>query len=286
MPKTGTTTIQHSLKNSYAALKRKKVIYPKSALQHDNAVAHHEFFLHYASDRNAIKTPLPQTKLNIDQQLSELTQERQQADAEAIILSSEMLWNPIAFDEQSYKQIQQALKNYRIYIIFYFRPVADHMLSGFAQRVCGPQRYSNGFSQHVQDMIKTGTYEYRPRITMLRKLFGADNVAVAWLPNLRGDVLLPMRQLLPQLECVKKTPDMNQRKGWVYVAATRRINGTQTFIGGRAAHKLRAIAKRLDNVVSSSTLQNSLSPAKQSEIRQIEEKFKDQDRYARSIANC
>lgn len=197
-----------------------------------------------------------------------------------------MLWNPVAFDERAYEGIQRAFKDYEIQVIAYLRPVADHILSGYAHRVCGPQRYPKKFSDHVQDMVNVGTYEYRSRIASLKKVFGANNVNIAWLPNLKNDVLSPMRQLLPELESVEQVPNMNQSKGWIYVASTRQINRTQKITGRRIANKLQTAALRVDGLASSKTLQKQFTPANRGTIKDISEEFKDQDLYAMSVENC
>src|SRR6056297_3463403 len=141
MPKTGTTTIQKALNSGAKELKECDAIFPKSGMFSEGAAAHHALFYSVASSRSAIRTPLPHPKESFEAMVEDIRNEMNISRSKFIILSSEMLWNPIAFDKTALCRIREAFPGYKIIILAYLRPVEEHSVSAYAQRVTGPQLY-------------------------------------------------------------------------------------------------------------------------------------------------
>jgi len=224
MPKTGSTTLQHTFDQNSEFLSRRGVLFPRAGRVREASPAHHALFYAAASNRDAVRTPLKDLEKSFEELASDVQTERKHRGSKNIILSSEMLWNPMAFDTSSLLRIRRFFCDDDFCIISYLRPIEDHILSSYAQRVTGPQMFDGSFAEHCLQLEHAGVYDFQARLQEFSEVFGRDAVHVAWLPWLRGDVLAPFRTILPSLTDLEPCKPLNERKSWFFVAAMRRLN--------------------------------------------------------------
>ena len=195
MPKTGTTAIQSTLNKNEAMLSQHGVIYPKSG-RSSNAAHHHAFFLSACSNRAAIRTPLPSPEHSFSEYAEQMKKEITEAKSSKAFLSSELLWNSKAFDATSMIRIRDAFSDFDVALIAYLRPDKEHSLSGYQQRIKGPQCFSGNMKRHLSHMRAGGVYEYMARLRMFSDVFGSGSVLPVWYPDVRQDSLFPIRYAL------------------------------------------------------------------------------------------
>lgn len=245
MPKTATTTLQCTLAENYGRLLKSDILYPKSG-RFDKASNHHKLFLPAASCRNAIRTPFPQYSDSFESMVASVEDERRDAGVTSIILSTEMLWNPNAFNGSALNRIQSAFSQYEFFILAYLRPLESHAPSSYAQSVVGPQRANINFKEHVTGLFSQHIYDYEERLCTLESIFGENAVRPIWMPWIKGDALSPFRDIFPCLVNVGLADDRNIRRSWMYVSAARRLNNLDRFKLGRLNNYSRRILNRLD----------------------------------------
>jgi len=273
MPKTATTTIQHSLEAHSRQLLAGGILFPKSGRTIERSPCHHALFLPAASSRHAIRTPLPEPVNTFEGMQLRVEKETKEAGATSVILSSEMLWNPIAFDTPALERIRHVFVSCEFTILAYLRSLESHTLSSYAQRVTGPQLYTGSFSQHVSEAFAAGTYDYKERLDEFAHVFGRDTVRPVWLPWLGRDVLLPFRNVLPELKDVAVEKDYNVRKSWLYVAVKRRLNVLEKTRLCRLSRLVDRLFRRFDALVrKSKRLDSLLEPMDPSTRKNLEKK--------------
>lgn len=274
MPKTATTTLQVTFDQNHVPLLESGVLYPKSG-RFVRACNHHKRFLPVASCRNEIRTPFPEFPESFESMVTSVDNERRETGAEVIILSSEMLWNPRAFDFEALKRIRGAFSQYEFNIVVYLRDLESHAPSGYAQRVTGPQRSTITFKQHLDDKLTQDTYDFEKRIEVLEKVFGKKAVRPIWLPWIKDDVLSPFKVIFPGLANLKPADDRNVRKSWLFVACARSLNNLDRLKMGGLNDSLRRILNRFDDSVKRfPRFEKMFNPMDASTKKVLEEKSK------------
>lgn len=184
-----------------------------------------------------------------------------------------MLWNSIAFDRTALTRIRSAFRSSEFIVIAYLRPVDDHVLSAYAQRVTGSQRFAGSFNEHVSELIDNGWYDYDKRLDDFASVFGRESIRPVWLPWLKRDVLSPFREIFPELAEVPTANELNARRSWLNVAASRRLN---VFQGGgtrRLSSFSRQILRRFDPLAKNfPTLDRKFNPMDANTKRPLEMK--------------
>ena len=247
MPKTATTTIQRSLARAAPQLRGSGVLYPVAGRYSPRAVNHNALFIAATPDAALVRTPLAVPRESFARMAAGIAAEIDASGAQSVILSSEMLWNPPAFDRSVLEIIRRAFAGHRMLCLAYLRPVAEHAASSFAQRVTGPQRYGGDFPAHLREQEEMGTYRYAERLDDFAAVFGEGSVEAVWLPDLSGRVLAPLARFVPPLAEIAPVRAANRRAAWPVVALTRRMNAM-----GLPRHLARAVARAGDALIRSS----------------------------------
>lgn len=259
MPKTATTTIQYSFDAQSAQLSQAGAIFPKSGRFEGRGPAHHAFFVPCA--RGTVPAHLPDPGATLAEMQAKVERERQSAGATSIILSSEMLWNSVLFDRAALAQIRDVFPDCEFIVVAYLRPVESHVLSGYAQRVTGPQRYTGSLKEHAAELFARGGYDYIERLGDFAEVFGQEAVRPVWLPGLHRDVLAPFREIFPQLGAISAQKDQNIRRGWLFVTLKRRLNLLEGGFLHRPARTVERLLARLDSRVGkASAIDKLLEP--------------------------
>lgn len=262
MPKTGTTTVQRALSASASLLEKNGILYPLSGRFSCLDVCHHALFGTASNNIKKIYTPVNAPDIPFESIARGIQHEQKTKGCHTVILSSEMLWSPAAFDETALIRIRRAFSGYHITIIAYLRPLEEHIASSYAQRVTGAQRYTGSFQQHSAEMENDGIYEYEKRINQFRSVFGADSVYTEWLPSLRNDVLLPLKTLIACEYISIPQEDSNQRKSWTYVRIMRYVNFLLKLRGRRLHNVLERMLLKVDPYIKNTRfLERCMEPA-------------------------
>ncbi len=196
LPRTGSTAIQEALIGDHAELRTAKVLYP-SAPTYTGSSAHHRLFLalldteHYAYLRTPYPNPLP----DLETELKNLRAEINASDCQIIILSSEILWNPRAFNMAVLERLRAVLSEFEIVVTMSLRAIPAHALSGYTQRIIGPQRYTGSFAQHVAENIEDQVWSYSERLACFSEVFGHSQIRPFWYEDTCIDLLAPIRSL-------------------------------------------------------------------------------------------
>lgn len=261
MPKTATTTIQYTFAAQSDALLAGGVLFPKTGRPDGVEPCHHSLFLPAATSRTEIGTPLPEPETTFEGMCERLEAERRAAGASTIVLSSEMLWNPATFDRAALIHIRDTFGPCTFVIFAYLRPVASHAVSGYAQRVTGPQCFTGSFADHLAQMQNWGVYDYAKRLDDFATVFGREAVRPVWLPWMNRDVLAPFRACFPQLAETAPVKDLNQRRSWFFVSVIRWINVTQQTRFRRLGGVLLRLMRGLDGLAKrSAALERTFNP--------------------------
>lgn len=86
MPKTATTTIQHTFEGYSRELLAGGTLFPKTGRFHKTSPVHHSFFLPAATSPNAIRTPIPEPCDNFEGMQRRLGNESREAGATSMLL--------------------------------------------------------------------------------------------------------------------------------------------------------------------------------------------------------
>lgn len=230
------------------------------------------FFKGVSSSPLNIRTPLECPESTFEEYVRKVKKESASKNAKDVVLSSEMLWNSKAFSKQSFEHIKNAFPGWSFLVLAYLRPVEEHLVSGYAQRVTGPQFYSGSFEQHVQDMESDGVYTYFERLSEISEVFGPDSIMVSWLPGLKGDVLLPVKKAIPELEAAGSVESKNQRKSWFFVTIARHLNRLKGFGLKFFVVLVERVLEKFDFVFrNSSFMENKFNPLTKEKAKYFEE---------------
>lgn len=248
MPKTATTTLQHTFETYSQKLLSGGTLFPKTGRPCETSPNHHSLFLPVASSLDAIRTPLPEPCETFEGMVRRLEKERREAGATSILLSSEMLWNPVSFDRAALIRIRDAFPSSDFIVVVYLRPVESHALSAYAQKVTGPQHSTDSFNETVAKLMGIAWYEYDQRLDDFASVFGREAITPVWLPTLNQDVLHPFRNIFPALEDVPIGKTLNARRSWLYVAVKRRLNVFQSGPARRLSDFCLRILEKFDRL--------------------------------------
>lgn len=273
MQKTATTTIQHTLEAQSQTLLENGVLYPKSGRTGATSLCHHALFLPAATSISAIPTPLPEPEDTFAGMQQRVEKERQETGATTLVLSSEFLWNPVAFDRDALTRIRDTFGASEFIVLAYLRPLEKIAPSHYAQRVTGPQFFTGSFQDHLSDMRDLGEYEYDKRLNDFEHVFGQDAVIPVWLPWLNRDVLQPFRAHLPELTEDEPVQDKNIRKSWLYVACRRKVNVLHKNQWCLLSRICLSLLARIDKLAKNSKrIEGAMYPMGSETRRDLEEK--------------
>ena len=176
-PKTASTYIQHLIASEDNFSLSQYILSPRSGSLNG---CHHNIFLPFLadSDFSYLLSPVsfvPFCSLGIYDQIFD---EINRSDVEKIFLSSELLWNPLAFNTRILVLIKSFFSDYNIIILVCLRDIVDQAMSGYKQRIVGPQRYSGSIDNHLLSGIKLGIWNYSDRLRQLANIFYPFKVRV------------------------------------------------------------------------------------------------------------
>ena len=159
-----------------------------------------------------------------------------------------------------------------------FRDVADFLPSGFAQRVCGPQKYTGTARQHHNELEAWGHLAYDERIKAFQNVFGKENVHVRSYDNIKRDIVAPLFDLaeLPPRQTLTEPQRLNPTRSWFYVATTRHINKIPASLTPvpSFARRIRDLADLiLRHILSEKTMARLFSPYSTQDIHEFTEKY-------------
>jgi hypothetical protein len=168
---------------------------------------------------------LPEPGLDMEQYVRMLRCEAESCNASTVIISSEMLYGLSVYPDVL-QRIREYLGFFDIHILIVFRRKRDFVASGFAQRVCGPQKYTGTLRQHFSELEARGILAYEQRINAFQNIFGKDNVHIRSYDDVKYDIIAPIADLtdLPPRDLLRKPTWANPTKSWFYVALSRHIN--------------------------------------------------------------
>lgn len=243
MPKTGLTAIQRFLFENRQALLSQGILYPVSGCYHKANVNHHALFYALCPDRKKINTPLREPDYIFDDYCEHLEQEVSKSRAQKVILSSEMVFNPV-FDADCLTYFKNKLNFNNISILIILRHQDDHIESGYAQRVTGPQRFSGTPSQHLEIMRDLNIYNYYDRLMTFEGVFGKHYLHIFWYHKIKSDAVKVISRLcqIDETHCVKNSNRINARRSWLYVRILQYTNkyapaeGVNRSMGHKLAH--------------------------------------------------
>lgn len=197
MPKTATTTLQQAFSNNSNKNREKDLLYPRCGRFEEQA-AHHAFFFSFLGHegRKKLGTPIIGSVPALQVQFGQLEQEIVESDAKTILMSSESLWIPTAYDENVLEGIKACFSRYDIHILASLRSIPSHARSSYIQRVVGPQSYCGSFENHVSTSYKSGMWDYAQRLSVFSKVFGDNAVRVFWYEDALEDIFKPYTTFL------------------------------------------------------------------------------------------
>jgi hypothetical protein len=225
MPKTGTTSIQNALYSNRNLLLKEGVLIPETGRFNQQDEAHHAFFYALTYKKQVIKTPFnPATCKSFEYYIDELKKEIAKHKPKLTILTSEMVWNPVAFNEECLKKLKEHLPNHHIKILVFLRDIDKHTTSMFAQRVSGPQKFSGTIYDHITEFMDMKMWDYRDRLDTLGKIFGHESVEVHWYDDHKESVISILQSYVehPILQNYEKR--LNVRKSWLSISILNILN--------------------------------------------------------------
>lgn len=237
MPKTGSTAVQQTLQRHQSDLRAAGVLYPRAGIWAGSA-AHHRLFLALldADHHSHLRTPYPAPLPDLATEVSALRAEMAASGCTTTLLSSEILWNPLAFDAGILGRLRDALPGCKITVTVALRAIPSHARSGYIQRVVGPQRYTGDFAQHVAENTADRIWQYTERLAGMAQVFGTDQVRPFWYEEARDDLLAPLRALcaIPSHGLVQTGAERaNISPGWRDTAAQLQANQMLTRRHGK-----------------------------------------------------
>lgn len=252
MPKTASTAIQEALLSMPVG--EKGVLYPETG-RYPGSVAHHEMFFALSGSSPEVKMPLPAPRASFEFLVEDLRKEIARSNASVVVISTEILWNPLAVLDGHLRMFRDYFDDFEIDILFYLRSPVKQAVSGYAQRVSGVQKYTGTFSDHVADMLSAGVWDYSARLDVFRRVFGDDRVHAHSFDQVRDDILAPLVVLMETDIAKRRVPQSNVRKNWTSIALLRKRNvcaaGGKILcarVMARAAALLERAARRSDMV--------------------------------------
>jgi hypothetical protein len=168
---------------------------------------------------------LPEPALDMEEYASMLRSEAKICNASTVIVSSEILYG-LSIYPDILQKIKEQLGFFEIQILIIFRPKRDFVASGFAQRVCGPQKYAGTLREHFSEIEARGILAYEQRIKAFQSVFGKDNVHIRSYNDVKYDIITPITDLteLPPRDLLSKPTWANPTKSWFYVVLSRHVN--------------------------------------------------------------
>jgi hypothetical protein len=225
MPKTGTTSIQNALYSNRNLLLKEGVLIPETGRFNQQDEAHHAFFYALTHNKQVIKTPFnPEDCKTFKYYVDELKKEIANHKPRLTILSSEMVWHPVAFNEECLTKLREYLPNYHIKILVFLRNIDKHTMSMYAQRVSGPQKFSGTIYDHISEFMDMKIWDYNDRLDTLSKIFGHESVIVHWYDDHQGDTVSILQSYVkhPILHNYKKR--LNVRNSWLSISIQNNLN--------------------------------------------------------------
>jgi hypothetical protein len=273
MPKTGTTAIQNTLATNKDLLKDKGLLFPKTG-RFPNSNAHHAFFYDLTPNKKSILTPMPKNYKACNL-YEELAQEIRESNPKYVILSSEMIWKPSTFDKECLIRIRQLFSDYKVKILVSLRSIDKHILSAFAQRVSGPQKYTGTIYDHIIQLNNEGMWDYKNRLDQLANAFGHESIYAYWYDDVKENALIPICSMLNISVPYKISNRVNARHSWLFLSIMRRVNlfrNNKSFIsnaGYLLASRIESFGRR---ALPENSYENLFFPLKNAEVNEFKSK--------------
>lgn len=221
MPKTGTTSLQkHMALNSGCYY-----CFPTSG-RYAGSNAHHEIFRAISSRPDYIHTPLAQPR-RFEELVVCILEEFALTSSDTLILSSELLWNTLAFTREDLERLLSAFSDFDIFVIAMTRDPDKHAYSAYSQRVCGIQHYSGSFSEHIKELKGRGMWDYSARFELYNEVFGMNMVHRIDYEKAKANLVASFFQTLNIPHNSERLRMENVRRPWPYVRIKRMLNNIE-----------------------------------------------------------
>lgn len=274
MTKTGTSTIQQHMARAGAELRAEGLLYPEAG-RLPGKTSHHGFC--YAAidpearglvrDRPGV-SDLP----SFARLCAAIEGEMAAASPRATVLSCEMFWTPAVFPVRALERVRDAFPACDIRILAYLRSVSSHAVSGYAQRIKGPQKFGGSFAEHLRHQDSRGVWRQADRLAEFQQVFGADAVLACWYDEVKTDIWAPIARALeaPHLDRIvgyERRASANVTPDWDVLERMRRANRARAVA---VAAPGAAVSAALAPARPSPADAAAISPAERAYLDQVE----------------
>jgi hypothetical protein len=194
--KTGTSSIQHYLRENRENLRRQGYLYPCTG---SSIQPGHHLFPWALSNSTDVSEYVNAGAPSVESLRQDLMNEIAGSSCDNIIISSEGLY------KEDHHRLSQLFSDFDIKIIIYLRKQDSHIMSAYKQLVCRPPRISMTFDEYLAQHRKSDFFPFKHfgRLEKLSDIYGFKNIIAKRYERkllVNNDIIQDFMSIFPSID--------------------------------------------------------------------------------------